>query len=532
VLPQSHKVDIFCCINDVDVLRGDWDKQGKTKFYKGNPLDFVTQFLILYDSIKRNWDFNYEIHLCHSLPFSRETLEKLAGLDIEIVQLKPTSEEYPYLIRQEAFKVPTSGTHKLYLDVDMIALRNPHFDFDKDFLVMPCNHTLTRDGEGSDIASLVDHPIKDWRDGGGILQLLWNGEVTRDELVELRYFPHFNGGAILMKNEISAQFGDLFFRNFTSLKEEIGYLKALVFSDGLSMTELSENWGVFEPGFNYFEGHTQYDVPNEYFRDNSHRISLYHYVWDHRLNHFSEYFDQHFKGWSLKGWSSMRQITHLKPILKREFKKLQPASLRPVLKGGLKRLQKGRSHPEHPEFWIGGKFPISNSSTGYHNLMKEWWEKHNSGSDVLLIGEGKSARDDFQEKYPEWNIHTVDLATTWTKGNVESIGDICDERTLEKNRFSLILCQAVMEHVFDPVAAIRNMLNSLREDGILCVCTHPPGLGKFAKGAGFPYHAGPRDYFRFHVDFFEDFPEKSQIDAEVLEVFENGVHILACYKRT
>jgi SAM-dependent methyltransferase len=190
-----------------------------------------------------------------------------------------------------------------------------------------------------------------------------------------------------------------------------------------------------------------------------------------------------------------------------------------------------RYDTSHPDFWINGRFDINNSSGGYHNLMKDWWEKYNNGNDVLIVGEGQSAKNDFQAIYPEWNVHTVDQDTQWTKGDINITGDICEEQTLEKERYSLVICQSVLEHVFDPVAAIKNMLKSLKRDGILCVSTHPPGLGKYVVEVGFPYHPGPRDYLRFHLDFFEDFPEKSKINADVLEVFDNGTHIGACYKK-
>lgn len=196
-----------------------------------------------------------------------------------------------------------------------------------------------------------------------------------------------------------------------------------------------------------------------------------------------------------------------------------------------------RYDTSHPDFWINGRFDINNSSGGYHNLTKEWWEKYNNGNDVLLVGEGQSAKNDFQAKYPEWNIHTVDqseqggVVLGYDKGELNITGDICEEQTLEKEKYSLVICQSVLEHVFDPVAATKNMLKSLKEGGVLCVSTHPPGLGKYVAEVGYPYHCGPRDYLRFHVDFFEDFPEKSKINADVLEVFDNGTHIGACYRK-
>jgi len=285
-------IDIICCFNDVS-QNSNWDKQNKFKTYEGIYLDFCTQFIILYNSIKKNWTFDYKIYLCHSLPLSLDSLEKLKNLDIEIVRIEPSdSANFPYLIRNDSWKLKTNGTHKLYLDTDMIALKNPNFDLSKDFLVMPCNSNIIYDTETSiNFCKIINHPTKEWIFEKDILTKLWNGQLKIKDYVSQNYFPHFNGGAILMKNEISEQFGNLWWKIYNQLRNKVKDLRPLLFSDGLTITQLSKNWSLFDIGFNYFDHNVDdYCLKKEYF--NLEKIYLYHYITDHDLkDRFPTYFE-------------------------------------------------------------------------------------------------------------------------------------------------------------------------------------------------------------------------------------------------
>lgn len=281
----NNQIDIVCCINDLDSRQVNWDQQNKKKFFNGRYLDFVTQFLILYNSIKNNWKFNYKIYLFYNF-LSEDNLKKLSLLDINLIHTESTINN-PYILRQETYKYKTQGTHKLYLDVDTIATKNPNFDLSKDFLIMPCNHTLISQNDWNNIATDIDHPIKDWKYGGGILDLLWSKQKTKEEIVNLNYFPHFNGGAILMKNNLSEEFGNLFIRHLNKVADKkMGFLGALMISEGLAITKLTNNWSIFDLGFNYFE-QAQFGVPEKYF--NISKIFLYHYINDNNLHKFKNF---------------------------------------------------------------------------------------------------------------------------------------------------------------------------------------------------------------------------------------------------
>jgi hypothetical protein len=284
-------IDIICCFNDI--ANSDWDKQNKSfKRVHNKPLDYCDQFIALYYSIKKNWSFDYTIYLCHSLPISNKTHERLKNLDIKLVQIEsPDTENYPYLIRSNSWKLKTKGTHKLYLDTDMIALKNPTFDLSKDFLVMPCNSNIIYNTDVSDnFSKIIDHPIKTWKYEQNILTRMWTGELLINDYLEQNYFPHINGGAILMKNELSDKFGKTWWDIFTKLQPLVGDLRPLLFTDGLTITKMSNNWSIFELGFNFFDsGEMGPQLDSKIF--NKDAISLYHYVTDEKLTkRFGEFF--------------------------------------------------------------------------------------------------------------------------------------------------------------------------------------------------------------------------------------------------
>ena len=104
---------------------------------------------------------------------------------------------------------------------------------------------------------------------------------------------------------------------------------------------------------------------------------------------------------------------------------------------------------------------------------------------------GKSSRSHF-ELFKPGQVETADI--NQYEGYPDIICDICDASTLPQRKYDGIVCNAVIEHVYDPFAAVRNMYDLL-EDGGICMCYapfifryHAPGDLKF------------QDYFRFSRD--------------------------------
>ena len=86
--------------------------------------------------------------------------------------------------------------------------------------------------------------------------------------------------------------------------------------------------------------------------------------------------------------------------------------------------------------------------------------------------------------------------------------------------YDWVICQAVLEHVFDPVAAIRNMLKVLHPGGLLYIYT---------VGPQFKVHQHPVDCVRFLRDFFV-IVEK-ELNTEIVDMLITGYHINVVYKR-
>ena len=207
--------------------------------------------------------------MCHSQPILDASYKKLENLDVSIVNIQsPDPQNYPYLIRSNSWKLQTKGSHKLYLDIDMLALKNPSFDLGKDFLVMPCNsNEYYQIGELREKEALLNMcntifkpPTGVWNVRENILNDLWTGKLSYEQYITGNFLPHFNGGSILMKNDLSSSFADNWWSNFISMinwcNEGLQAQAPLLFADGLTILKMSQNWSLFEIGFNYFD---QYD---------------------------------------------------------------------------------------------------------------------------------------------------------------------------------------------------------------------------------------------------------------------------------
>ena len=172
-------------------------------------------------------------------------------------------------------------------------------------------------------------------------------------------------------------------------------------------------------------------------------------------------------------------------------------------------------------FWIGGKYSVSNHASGYHGILKQWWDYYNSGNECLLVTENNKVKSEFILNYPSWKFKTLDYYDN--KGEpVDIIADLCGEKIINsRSGFDLIICQATLEHLYNPFQAMKNMISLLNPNGVLVIHTHVPG---------FPYHPYPRDYLRYHPDWFEDIQLFIE-ECELLELYTVGGHIFSAYKK-
>lgn len=179
--------------------------------------------------------------------------------------------------------------------------------------------------------------------------------------------------------------------------------------------------------------------------------------------------------------------------------------------------KEGKKWDAKPGLWIGDHFPVSNSSLGYHGIMKQWWEYYTvQPFPKVLLFEGKKAKEDFQKVYPYWIIETFEGDDEL---HPDIMGDICN--SYFNPQYDLIICQATFEHLYDPFGAFKNLVNALNPGGILMIHTHAPEMA---------YHQVPRDYFRFMKDWWYDLPKYFPVELMEL-MMVNNKHVFACYRR-
>lgn len=167
---------------------------------------------------------------------------------------------------------------------------------------------------------------------------------------------------------------------------------------------------------------------------------------------------------------------------------------------------------------VGGWWPVRNLAQGYHGIEKQWWEYYaKKNPRVLLISESNDVKDDFQKEYPDWMIATTDMPGGQ---DCDLALDLCEDWNIDM-KFDLIICQATLEHLYNPFKALENMSNVLAEDGIIVIHTQAPK---------FPYHPWPVDCFRFMNDWWKEV--EKHFPLELIEFYNhNDYHVFACYRR-
>ena len=133
-----------------------------------------------------------------------------------------------------------------------------------------------------------------------------------------------------------------------------------------------------------------------------------------------------------------------------------------------------------------------NSSTIYWSVFYHWWKRFPLIGNGWLIGDEHPfllpLKEWFYERYPNiTNIGGVSLDRS------DILWDICDSASavILHGRSKFIICQAVLEHVKDPVSAVKNLADCLTDGGMLYLHSHGPA---------FEEHRFPVDCYRFFRD--------------------------------
>jgi SAM-dependent methyltransferase len=177
---------------------------------------------------------------------------------------------------------------------------------------------------------------------------------------------------------------------------------------------------------------------------------------------------------------------------------------------------------------------LDNVSGGISNVLISMAIKHEpkASKNWLLVSEpygtGAILKNHLSSKYMvERDCDEIDsvLGRDWNSGEFDF--DLCrPNATLEISRkFDLIIAQALLEHVFDPVELLRNLIPLLNpnvtpnEAGILVIHTNNPLM---------PLHRWPVDTLRYHDDWF--ILVQQYLPLTLLELNTQGHNVFAVYQ--
>jgi len=270
------KIAIVICINEISKFAGTTSNGIK------DSLSYVNQFLMLYYSIKENWFFNYKIYLIHSRDFLDETYKNLNSLDIVLKKINTEN----LLIRPESYLLDINCDYRLVLDSDMIALKNPIFNFkydaqaqygDFNYESLPKElFNVLKIKQPKETVFIQHEKIKSNTKG------IWSTtncnlvkEYYKNELnYEKKYYPIFNHGAILIKNKYSKILGEkivLYKKYFNTYNGQsvVGFI----------INDITKgNWTHFNKGFNFHLNIKRISPTKKKYIDTNNKIELLHYI--------------------------------------------------------------------------------------------------------------------------------------------------------------------------------------------------------------------------------------------------------------
>jgi SAM-dependent methyltransferase len=139
--------------------------------------------------------------------------------------------------------------------------------------------------------------------------------------------------------------------------------------------------------------------------------------------------------------------------------------------------------------WDGSSVKAPNRSGIYWDIFPKWWNIFSLQGNGLLVG----------DEYPHiidlkvWFINRYPRINNMWCTSLENSDFNWDITTpIGKNiKFDFVICQAVLEHVKDPISATKNLANVISKNGFLFLHSHGPR---------FKEHRYPIDCYRFMRD--------------------------------
>lgn len=246
-------------------------------------IPLLTQFKALYKSIKLNLkEIEYQISVVHSTEYSTSDLDTLRTMDIDILQYKENEEERAMKdidimvkLGQSRYSIRTKkkGTHRLLIDVDILFLKSPEFDFNVDFQfgfagALPPKLFIDNMIKKTNLADFPSEVNWDLRNP------FWEYNINQTDYKQL--VPMVNNGVILIKENSAKTVKDKYLTPITArmnyfckTPKEKHYFGQWII--GISLVSYSADWKPFSKGINYLI--KSYDI-EKFGKDN---IQILHY---------------------------------------------------------------------------------------------------------------------------------------------------------------------------------------------------------------------------------------------------------------
>jgi hypothetical protein len=182
------------------------------------------------------------------------------------------------------------------------------------------------------------------------------------------------------------------------------------------------------------------------------------------------------------------------------------------------------------------RIPLPNLSGALDSVIRQYIDCYGLGERCLLVSENNEVKSELARHYPLVRFATCDCyPELMARGKeagataVDVLWDVCQPAParLRSEPFHSVLCHALLEHVIAPSMAMVNLFSVCRSGGVLYILTCTPS---------FFYHGFPRDYVRFHKDYFEDLPafmeRHDSTRCQLLALHSKEGLIRACYRKS
>lgn len=241
-------------------------------------LNIIDQFLMAYYSIKnnlKNYDYDISLFYNKNFKFNETDFSILKKLDINIFEAEPDHPKVHFHCRHSALtkKLPKNFSHRLILDTDVIILNNLKLDLTCDWQAMYASN-----GSYNDETNYINKKYNFNLDLNIYEKnnLLYN-TYMKDGNINKNLFPHFNGGAWLIKENLCKKFVESYIKayelTFDKNHKKLNHI-GIQYATSFALIKLSKNWKPFSRGINYLLPISNIDNYNN-FSEND--IQIIHY---------------------------------------------------------------------------------------------------------------------------------------------------------------------------------------------------------------------------------------------------------------